>query len=476
MKTLREKYFVHINDDKVAAAKDMQSANEYIKNSTATFTRGILSMMAIPKMHTEESFSIIKTALETTHNILDKIIECYLADSQLQALFPFDERLKKLILLPKQYNQNLPICRLDIFFNEDDYSFKFCEFNADGASAMNEDREIYNAFKNSRLYQKMGEEYHIESFELFDSWVSEFLTLYKEYSQNKNTHQKSIDHQDKHNQQENNSNPQSSITPNPTIAIVDFLDIGTKSEFKVFRDAFIRCGLNCTIEDITTLKYDGKNLTTDEGVIIDAIYRRAVTSECMDKYETIQPFINAVMDGNVCLVGAFRTQIIHDKNLFRLLRHPYIKQILTNEENNFIESHIPKTYLLNHGEYDKIAVLNDKNNWIIKPSDRYGSFDVHTGGDYQDIDWYNLIKEYENKGFVLQEYCPPFRTQDTYFQDDTQICDNYGYMTGIFLYNGKVKGLYTRCMLNRTTTQKDEGRVTTTLLLTPKNTTLLSKN
>ncbi|MCL2599317.1 MAG: glutathionylspermidine synthase family protein [Firmicutes bacterium] len=448
MKQLRQEYLANIESDRVGAAKDMAVAKEYIKNSTATFTRGQLSMMAMPKMHTPRSFEVVQKALETTHSILSKIIERYLTDAELQAMFPFADKLKQLILLPKQYAQNLPICRLDIFLDEESLDFKFCEFNADGASAMNEDREIYNAWKNSQLYAKMGQTHQIRSFELFDSWVQSFADLYKEYLQTKKV-KKNVG--------------------KPTIAIVDFLDIGTKSEFGVFAKAFEKAGYTCVIEDITTLRYDGKVLTNKDGCKIDAIYRRAVTSECMDKYDTIKPFLQAVRDDAVCLIGAFRTQVIHDKNLFRLLRDPYIKALLTKEENDFVEQHIPKTYKLEYGQYDKIAVLNHKDKWLIKPSDRYGSFDVHTGGDYTDMEWYEVIAKYEGKGFVLQEYCPPYRTQDLYFDDSDQpVVGNYGYMTGCFLYNGTLKGLYTRCMLRRTTTQKDEGRVTCSVVCTPK--------
>jgi len=446
MKKLREEYLKYLKSDMSLAANDMQNAKDYIKNSTATFTRGALSMVAVPKMYTRQSFEIIKEALQKAHRILDKLIERYLVDKKLRQLFGFDDKLNNLILLKKQYEQNLPICRLDIFFDEDKYHFKFCEFNADGSSAMNEDREIYNAWKDSSLYQKMSKDHTIYSFELFDSWVEEFLSLYQEFVTKKELEQKK-----------------------PVVAIVDFLEIGTKSEFVVFRDAFEKKGCKCVIEDITRLKYDGKNLLNSDGLAIDAVYRRAVTSECLDKYDQIQPFLQAVIEDNVCLIGAFRTQIIHDKKFFCILRNPYVSKLLTKDERKFIDMHIPQTYMLNDGCFDKISVLNDKDRWIMKPSNRYASIDVYAGGDYGNLEWYEMIKKYENKDFVLQEYCTPYRAENMYFDDlGNPKFDRYGYMCGVFLYNGKVCGLYSRCMLNRTTTQADEGRVACSLILEKK--------
>ena len=53
-------------------------------------------------------------------------------DEKYRKLFPFSKELEELILCDSGYSQPLPIARIDLFFNEDDFSFKFCEFNADG--------------------------------------------------------------------------------------------------------------------------------------------------------------------------------------------------------------------------------------------------------------------------------------------------------------------------------------------------------
>ena len=36
----------------------------------------------------------------------------------------------------------LPMARIDFFYNEQTGAYKYCEFNTDGTSAMNEDREL----------------------------------------------------------------------------------------------------------------------------------------------------------------------------------------------------------------------------------------------------------------------------------------------------------------------------------------------
>jgi hypothetical protein len=279
---------------------------------------------------------------------------------------------------------------------------------------------------------------------LFDSWVQSFTQLYQEYLATYKI-----------------------TTPlSPTVAIVDFLDIGTKSEFEVFRQVFERHKYNFVIEDITKLQFRDNQLFTSQGVKIDAIYRRAVTSECMQKLQSITSFLDGVRANAVCLVGHFRTQVIHDKNLFRILRLDCTQKLLDQVQSDFVQKHVPITLRLNSGEFDYYDVIDNKDKWLIKPADRYGSFGVATGGDYTREQWESIVDQAIDSDYVLQEYCPPFKTTNVYFDKDGKIHTNqYNNMTGIFLYNGKVTGLYARQMLGRVTTKQDEGRVTASVLL-----------
>ena len=91
------------------------------------------------------------------------------------------KKLEKLILRPNHYECALPIARIDIFFNEDDFSFKFCEFNADGSSAMNEDKELNQAIRLTSTFDKFTEKYNVRTYELFNSWVKAFMDIYRTY-------------------------------------------------------------------------------------------------------------------------------------------------------------------------------------------------------------------------------------------------------------------------------------------------------
>ncbi|MCL2862286.1 MAG: glutathionylspermidine synthase family protein [Firmicutes bacterium] len=449
-----EHYLNLIKSDIESTKKDFQSARDYIKNSSAVFSRGELAFLAVPKMFSSEEFAYIEKTINTMREILEKVMDRYIEDDNYRKLFDFPSHLEELILADCGYERKIPIARLDFFFNHDEMTLKYCEFNTDGSSAMNEDREIVNAWRNSLIWGKFQDKYEIKSFELFDSWVNEFLELYSDFCKKSN----------------------SMLDILPRVAIVDFLDIGTKSEFKVFKEAFERQGMETIIEDIRNLKYRDGRLHCSLGLPIDAIYRRAVTSECMDKFDDIQDCIKAFKDKAVCLIGAFRTQIPHDKIIFKVLQVSQTRAFLTKEENEFIEKCIPKTYELKTGEFDLRDVLENKNSYLIKPRDRYASIGVATGGDYEKDEWEKLITKALDKDFILQEYCTPPQHENVYFdKEGSAHFGIYNSMSGIFLYNNKPCGIYTRAMQGKITTPERQGRIPCSVLVKLSSTDLSKK-
>ena len=136
---------------------------------------------------------------QTTCVILDKVVDRYLVDADYRQLFGFSPLLEQLILLPTGYDQKIPIQRLDLFLDEESGDFRFCEFNTDGTSAMNEDRETTNALSRTACYQSLKEQHRVERQELFENWIDAFLDIYQASKQ---------------------------AVENPQIAIVDYLASG----------------------------------------------------------------------------------------------------------------------------------------------------------------------------------------------------------------------------------------------------------
>ncbi len=409
-------YIKLIKSDKQAILSDFERQIEYIKNSTAKYHGRVVRTLAIPKVFDKKTVEHFKSISETTHQILTKVISEFLKNEEFRKNFDFDNTLQELILTNAEYECMLPVARVDIFYNEETGDFKFCEINTDGSSAMNEDRELNNSLKVTSAYNNLKDQYGFSSFELFDSFVKDFEEIYSTFKNRKTK---------------------------PNVAIVDFLDHGTVNEFEQFRLAFERAGYSCEICDIQNLIYENKVLKTPLGMVVDAIYRRAVTCDIMDNYNEVSDFIDAVRDCSVCLVGSFRTQVAHSKILFKVLSDPSLLGFLTDFEKDFVEAHFPKTFELKSDSklFDLNNVYNNKNKWIIKPVDSYASYGVHAGVECEsDEEWIGYIKEALDNGYIIQEFVIPFKTYNTDFENDYE-CSN---LTGLFLYNGHFRGIYSR--------------------------------
>lgn len=419
MKNINELCKQYIEENFEECKRTAEEELVYLDNSTAKYKGETIYSLHIPKIFTEEAELVIKDAAETMYGILQKVMKEYIASESYRKLFGFSKELEKMILNTPHYESLLPICRLDIFLNEENYSYKFCEFNGDGTSSMNEDRELNLAFQRTALYKRLIEEYEVTSYELFDSWAGEVKEIYESTGKK---------------------------AEGARIAVVDFMEKGCSVyEFEEFCKAFRKVGFESEVCEIRELTYDGSHLYTKENKPIDVIYRRAVTSDIMAHKEEVREFLRAVEEKKVCMMGDFCTHIMHDKILFKLLRNSETKAILTDRENAFVEEHVPYTVRLTGEEIVKKQVKETKDNWIIKPEDSYGAKGVFSGKNHTIEEWSALLEQFKDQDYLLQEYVTPYKSYNIDFHKGKQPeMKKYSNLTGLYVYNGKFAGVYSR--------------------------------
>ena len=417
---LTNEYIEITKQDIEAHERTAKEANEYIRNSTAQYHGRCVKALYVPKIFTGREERIFSDLVSTMCGIFYKVMDAYAKDKNYRRLFGFEPKLEELILREPTYDSPIPIARIDIFYNEETGDFKFCEFNTDGTSAMNEDRELNIAIQKTKAYQQMAETHEFKSFELFDSWVETFLEIYHS-SQNPKEH--------------------------PNVAIVDFMENATEMEFQIFAEHFKAHGCKAQLCEIRNLQYKDGTLYTPDGMQVDAIYRRAVTSDIMKHYEEVGDFIAAVKDNAVCLIGDFRTQIAHNKILYKILHLPQTQVFLTEEENAFVKAHVPMTYSIHDERLNIEEILTEKDKWILKPEDSYGSQGIHAGVECNAEEWKEYFYKERNDAdstYLIQEFCVPYQTMNVDLAQGEHTFFPVYNLTGLFTYGGKFKGVYSR--------------------------------
>lgn len=417
MESIRREYQTIIEKNLEANRKAAWETRDWLLHSSVAYHGRCVRTLQIPKVFTHREIARFREIVSVTYAIFQKVIREYLKNPEYRKLFPFSPELEELILVPSLYDSLLPIARFDIFYNEEDGSFKFCEINTDGTSAMNEDYVLNQAIELNPAHQMMRQRHRFSTFELYDSWVQTFLSIYR-------TYQNRVEH--------------------PHVAIVDFLENASITEFEEFQRRFEKAGISCEIAEITQLSYERRKLLSPSGRPIDAVYRRAVTTDICARADEIQPFLQAVKNQDVCLIGAFKTQIIHNKWLFKMLREEPTLSLLTPAERIFVHDHIPFTELLDSRTADCEKLIREKDRWLIKPLDSYASRGVWAGCDCTEQEWARHIKESMDRNYIYQEYCQPYQTGNICFIEEPAEFKDYANMSGLFVYDGQLAGIYSR--------------------------------
>lgn len=377
-------------------------------NPVAIYTR----TLHMPKFFSDADEKAFAHLCDQFYGIFEKTIAAYKANPEVRKLFGFDAKLEELIQIDNRYSSAIPMLRIDIFYNEDDGSFKVCEFNTDGTSAMYENQMMDEFMALNNVWNDLKPA--VRHQELMDSWAESFLQDVKE----------------------------AGVEDKPAIAISDYLENAYLPELYAFRDLFEAKGYVCEVVDVRDFVFDGKALRSKKtNTAFDAIYRRAVTSDVLEKYDESTDFLEAVRKQVVVLVGNFQTQVIHSKAISEALFSPVLRQYFTPQECAFLDAHLPQSMDLS--DADLTRLLEHKDQWIIKPKEGYGAKGVYAGVDLSQERWKQLLEDLTGQPFIVQEYVPHYRSENIDLLSDHGFI-GYANLTGLYVYNGHFAGVCSR--------------------------------
>ncbi|MBN2795895.1 MAG: hypothetical protein JXR88_10855 [Clostridia bacterium] len=410
---------------------DYKRLYEEVGQSNAVYKGKQLPFLYYPAVYSEKDVQIFQALTEEIFKIVNKSIDVYLKHPEVRHVWDFDKKLEALIEVEPRFKVNVPMGRFDFFYYPDG-SYKFCELNTDGTSAMNEETPLTDILIHSIGMNHMGEKYGINRYELYHSWVDEVDHLYQMFL--------------------DNGGEASEI---PYVVIMDYYDKSTPHEFKVFESVFKERGYKCDI-------VSPEKITEKEGYLyynhekIDIIYRRLVTKDMMEHYDELLPLINGILANKTCIIGSIRSQIVHTKKYFEALHHGEVRKFFSKEELNYIDQYIPFTKALKKDQnFEKY--VRQKDRYIIKPIDYYASKGVYAGREFSEEQWTELLNEGIHTGYIIQEFCEKSVNQNLYFEDGHFEIREFNHITGLFMYNEKMKGIFTRAGFNAVISDLNDG-------------------
>lgn len=399
-----------------------ERAQAYLAGTRSLYHGAPMPWAAVPKIFSAADMRHVAWAAETMGAIMDKLTRRYVEDPELRAKFGFAPEVEQATLVPLPYDQQIPIARVDIFLNERTGAFKFCELNTDGSAGMLNTVETTRACALTDAGRRFAARHRVAVFDVLGACADALMACYRQVP---------------------------GAVDKPRIAVVDYAESISAEEVAEFIDLFAERGIAMRFTDIRDLIYEGGVLRDSRGAI-DCVWRRVVISELLEKpCPGADAFMRAAREGRVPIIGGFRTWPTATKTVFAVLHDPIAATFLTPEELAFVKEHVPATYLL--GEKSDLASFADKDAWIAKPRDGYNSMGVVAGADCTDAEWRQVLERTRAGGGVVQEYVRPYATDNLPGDPGagTELVP-YMNMEGLYLFNGRFAGVFTRCGRNAT--------------------------
>lgn len=359
----------------------------FLVRNNCTFNGSAMPTLLKPNFISPEQAILLKASVEKMSRALSRFITLYLSNDQVKEIMGFSEKEDELFNIDPGYSNPLVVSRLDAFLNGT--SIKFLEFNCDSPAGIAysdiQEEGFRELFKSFTFLQ----EFTIDYINRQQMLLSSLLESYAEFRSSRTR-----------------------LPERPVIAIVDWADVSTYSEFELHQRHFKEHGYETVIATPQDFSIQsGKAHVGDQEVHL--IYRRVITRELLSRWEEVSTFVEAIRSGLVCCCNSFRSYIVGNKKVLSVITDDRFNSIFTEEEKLLIKSTVPwtrvladSTVLYQGTEVElKSFVPEHKNNLVMKPSNMYGGKDVYIGQETPQSEWEEIMnKQLGNENWVVQEF------------------------------------------------------------------------
>jgi hypothetical protein len=241
-------------------------------------------------------------------------------------------------------------------------------------------------------------------------------------------------------------------TGRPNIAILDWREVPTYSEFELFIRFFEGQGYPCRIIDPRDVEYKNGRLYAGD-FQINLIYKRVLITELIERGGLDHPVVKAVADGSVCMVNPFQCKILYKKASLAVLSDEENSHMFSKNELDAIHKHIPWTRNVEERKtsYGDVPIdlipfiLKYQERFVLKPNDDYGGRGIVLGWQTNTSGWEQAVADALKTPYVVQERVPiPEEPYPSMVDGRLQIFDRMLDTAPFIFYGDYVDGCLTR--------------------------------
>ena len=313
----------------------------------------------------------VRIVAEAIAGLGERVTTAALGDKNLFAQFHLRPEEERLARLPTGYGLASTASRLDAFLLPD--SLKFAEYNGESPAGAGYAETLAEIFRTEPVMGKFAKRFEVHSYPLSAKLLDALILTYLDWG---------------------------GTSKRPQMAIVDWKEVPTWSEFEIFQARFEKMGMPVVLADPRDLVFDGKKLTA-HGKKIELLYRRVLINDIVARPKECEALVKAYAANAVCVANTFRCKIPHMKAFFAVLTDERNAALFSHDEREVIKRHIPWTRVVadvKTAHYDQPVELlpfirKNRENLVLKPSDEYGGTGVTLGWETDETAWDSAIEK-----------------------------------------------------------------------------------
>jgi Glutathionylspermidine synthase preATP-grasp len=374
-----------------------------------------------PHLLDQKQFRALTLSAERVTSALEEVAAAVVQDPKLMGELGLTEAERKMALVEPGFSTAGVTTRLDAFVHSDE--IKFVESNAENPSSLPDQEELNRLLLELPVMASFSRHYRLRQFSPVKRLLETLLSTYREWGG----------------------------AGVPNVAILDWKDLPTSSEFVFLQEHFRAQGVPTIICSPDDLEYGQRQLRSG-AFRINVVYKRVIIHEFLARYDDTHPLIRAYVNHDVCLVNPFRCKIMHKKAVFEMLTDEERQDWFTSSEKKAIRRTVPWTRRVfdrkttRNGQTINLLefIRRNRSMFVLKPNDDYGGHGVHFGAQLDEQEWDNAIEIALSVDYIVQdaldlhpEVFPIFSETDWKLQP--MFVD-----TNPFLFRGKVCGAMVR--------------------------------
>jgi hypothetical protein len=402
-----------------------------VRAAKLTFGKRVHCPFLRPVFLSPQDEERVRYVAEAIAAMAERLTAAALEDRALFAQFHLRPEEERLVRMAGGYQPASAASRLDAFLLPE--SLKFTEYNGESPAGAGYSETMSDIFRELPVMEEFKKQFEVHAYPLTAKLLDALMLTYVEWG---------------------------GKTKRPHMAIVDWKEVPTWSEFEILQERFEKLGIPVVVADPQELEFDGKKLMA-KGKKIDLLYRRVLMNDIVAKPKECAAIVKAYESGAVCMANNFRCKIPHVKTFFAVLTDEQNAKYFSEDERELIQKHVPWTRVLAdarteyNGEGIELLafIRKNKNNLVMKPSDEYGGMGVTLGWEVEKNEWDRAIENVLSSGntasargaWIVQERIPmrrgvfPHIGKGNHVEFRDMLVDFAPY-----LFRGKVAGYLTR--------------------------------